>query len=214
MAPSLAGATPRYARNKLALILLALLVLFDAGRVRASDTLRCGSRLVSVEAIAAEVAATCGEPAYRDQWFYTQPPYGGYAADVEVWYYNFGPSRLLQVLKFRNDRLVDVQTDGYGFYGNGDGRCAPSAIVTGMSKYRLLAECGEPASKRAENVLQGLPLQRNGRGYYTPGYNPVQPVYLEHWIYNFGSSLLLREVTLQNGRVSEVESTDRGFDTP
>ncbi len=178
---------------------------------RADDTLRCGSRLVSVDALTAQVAATCGEPTYRDRWYYNPAlADSGYAPDIEVWTYNFGSSRLLQVLKFRNDRLVDVQTDGYGF-SDTDGHCGPSAIVVGMSKYRLLAQCGEPASKRAEQVLQGFAVPRDARQY---GYNPVRPVYLEHWVYNFGSSSLLRDVTLQNGRVSDVDSGTRGFDTP
>lgn len=188
-------------------------MLLCSASLHAADTLRCGSRLVSLEDLSAQVLAVCGEPTYRDQWYYELPYNRGYAADVEVWTYNFGPSRLLQVLKFRDDRLIDIQSDGYGFYSSAEPHCAPSAVIEGLSKYRLLATCGEPVSKRAENILEPLTAPNGGFGRYGP-YGALTPVYRERWVYNFGSSSLLREVTLENGRVTEVRSGARGFDVP
>jgi hypothetical protein len=34
---------------------------------------------------------------------------------VEIWTYNFGPHELIYVLTFRDDRLVRIQTRGYGY---------------------------------------------------------------------------------------------------
>jgi hypothetical protein len=190
-----------------AALLLALVFCWPAA---GDDVLRCGSRLVSRGMLMAEVRALCGEPAYRDAW-YTALPYGGYAADVEVWYYNFGPSQLLRLLKFRNGELESIGADGYGFSAPPQPSCGPGDIVTGMSKYRLLLTCGEPVSKRAEDLLEPVPpraaMALGYGGYYTP-------VYREEWVYNFGSRYFLRKVILENGRVSEVRDGARGFDGP
>lgn len=186
-----------------------------------ADTIRCGSRLVSVGALAAEVEARCGPPSYRDVEGYALPRGRGYAADVEIWTYNFGPDRLLEQLKFRNGRLVNINSDGYGFASTPPGHCGPSDIAVGMSKYRLLSECGEPISKQAEEVTVPLVIDGISRrqmpqgGSGSPdvgGY--VQEVYREVWIYNFGPSYFLRKVILVNGRVGEVSDGKRGFAEP
>ncbi|MDI3260105.1 MAG: DUF2845 domain-containing protein [Sinobacteraceae bacterium] len=188
-----------------------LLLLALSGSAAGDDVMRCGSRLVSRGMPTAEVRALCGEPAYRDAW-YAALPYGGYAADIEVWYYNFGPSQLLRLLKFRNGELESIGADGYGFTPPPRPDCGPGDILPGMSKYRLLSSCGEPLSKRAEDLLVPVPPRSTealgyGGGYYTP-------VYREEWIYNFGARYFLRKVILENGRVSEVRDGERGFDTP
>jgi hypothetical protein len=174
---------------------------------QAADSLRCGSRLVSVEASMAEVQSKCGAPDYRDRWQFglTRPP--GYAADTEVWYYNLGPSQLLRILKFRNGRLVGIDYDGYGFSVSDDRRCAPGDIVEGLSKYRLLMRCGEPQSRDTRQLL--VPAQSSDGRIYG---DYLTPVYREDWVYNFGPRYLQREVRLENGFVTEVQSGERGFD--
>jgi len=192
-------------------VLLVLLVLAPAAQ--AADTLRCGSRLVSVGELAAKVEALCGRPAYKDVegGAYAR----GYDAAEELWTYNFGPNRLLQQLRFRDGRLDSIHSGGYGFNADEPGHCGPSTIVAGLSKYELLHDCGEPISKRAETVL--VPLVRDGPVYRRPdgvyayqgGYQ--REVFREHWVYNFGANYFLRDVTLENGKVIDVEDGERGF---
>jgi hypothetical protein len=110
--------------------------------------MRCGARLVSVEAVAAEVQALCGAPDFRDRR--VLPLRYGYDADTEVWYYNRGPSRLVRVLTFRDGRLTDVATDGYGFVPPAQPQCSPGDLREGMSKYRLLAFWAEPVPARGD----------------------------------------------------------------
>lgn len=179
----------------------------------AVDSIRCGSRLVAVEARAAEVLAACGEPAYRDVWTFQQPNTQSWVSDLEEWYYNFGSSQLLRVLRLRNGRVVDIDSDGYGFNGTGPRRCEPGSLVEGQSKYRLLLSCGEPLTRRAHNTYRPLrgrsPPHPGARDYYHRDEYLV-PVYREEWVYNFGSRYLMRVVTLENGRIVNIENGERG----
>ncbi|GAC1629056.1 MAG: hypothetical protein NVS9B10_19700 [Nevskia sp.] len=192
-----------------------LWALVAAPPAQAADSLRCGSRIVSVEAILPAVLAACGEPAYRDVWRYYDDSYARYVGDTEVWTYNFGPNQLLRILRFRDGRLNAIETDGYGFRAPGNGRCAPTAIIGGLSKYRLVSACGEPATKRALGYL--VPDRRRGfdrdGGELSRGFR-LQPSYREEWTYNFGARYLLRRVMLENGRVVDVEDGERGYDAP
>lgn len=201
----------------LVIVVLGLIAL-TPWRAQASDTIRCGSRLVSVGDLAAEVEARCGSPSYRNVENEVLPRGRGYAADVEIWTYNFGPNRLLQRLRFRDGRLVDISSDGYGFSGQPQDHCRPDEIVVGMSQYQLLFECGEPISKRAETVLapdfRGGGIYRRPDGVYAYRGGYAREVYREHWVYNFGPSYFMRDVVLENGKVREVRDGKRGFNPP
>jgi len=175
-----------------------------SGPVAAGDTLRCGSRIVSIDMIAAAVRAICGEPAYRDYWPSPDRRYWPGAEDTETWTYNFGPNQLLRILRFRGQRLRSIETDGYGFNGDGAHLCEPNEIVSGISKYRLLARCGDPVATRAIGYVAGEFDDHWGQ-------RTILPAYREEWTYNFGTRYLLREVILENGRVSRVFDGDRGF---
>jgi len=176
----------------------------------AADSLRCGSRIVSTGARALEVEAVCGEPDYRDVWSYQVR--GRIVADDEEWTYNFGANQLLRILHFSNGRLSRIDSDGYGFSTRRGANCQPADIVEGVSKYRLLARCGEPDAQEATQLLAPSREHRYHHAY--PG-GPrdwtVQQVYRERWLYDFGSSYLQREVTLENGRVTDVQNGQRGF---
>jgi hypothetical protein len=194
--------------------LLALLLLTAAQSGWAGDSMRCGSRLVAVEARAAEVLAACGEPHFRDVFTYPGATAPGEIAGVEQWVYNFGPNQLLRILKIRDGQLIDIETDGYGFSSGGDGRCSSSDIIEGQSKYRLLRACGEPFTRRTLGYVSSV----GERGTYVgPGgkrrrnFFPTE-VYREEWVYNLGSRQFLRVVTLEDGVVTEVENGARGFD--
>lgn len=192
-------------------IVLWLLSGVWAAPVVASDVLRCGSRLVQTGATPAEVQALCGEPAFRDDWGVA--PTGGFGPtrSVEQWTYDFGPSQLLQVLLFRDRQLQSITADGYGLSRRPGGGCRHTDIVPGLSKYRLLARCGEPTSAEAFHVLAPPRHPRHGP-FDRYGYPPqVIEVYRENWVYNFGPGTLQRLLTLENGRVVTVDNGKRGF---
>ena len=206
-----------YDRPRLWLRLLVLAGILAAGSSEAGS-LRCGSRLVDEGDQAAELLAACGEPALRDPWSY-QLPRGGYVADIELWVYDLGPNQLLRLGKLRDGRISEIETDGYGFLplnSSAPPRCEPRLIGPGLSKYRLLRLCGEPLTRRAESILKPLYVRpeiyrrdQNGHAYRN---QYVTPVYREEWVYNLGPRTAMRQVTIEDGWVVEVEQLDRGFD--
>jgi hypothetical protein len=197
-------------------VLLPIVLGTPAPELYAADSMRCGSRLVSVEDRAAEILAACGEPDDREVHSYPGVADAREIAEVERWTYNFGPNQLLHVLKLRHGRLVDIETDGYGFRPGQADRCDPSALVEGLSRFRLVRSCGPPLTRRNLGYVQTYrPLPRDPyagpRSRGTRGGYAVE-VHREEWVYNFGSRYLLKIVTIEDGVVTEVDNGDRGFD--
>jgi hypothetical protein len=87
--------------------------------------LDCDGRLVSEGQAPWEVQAICGEPTQVHDTvdIVLHPAYDPFgrvvnylpvAVPKSVWTYNFGPSRLVYVLTFRDGKLVHIETGGYG----------------------------------------------------------------------------------------------------
>lgn len=187
----------------------------------AAGSMRCEGRIIQEGALAAEVLGACGEPVYRDPWTLQSPHTHLLVVDTEEWYYNFGSSQLLRLVKIRNGKVVDIDSDGYGYNDPPRPPCDPLDIVPGLSKFRLILRCGDPVTRKSQSVLAPL----NPRGGTDPFYGSVDPgadrypyngylvpVFREEWVYNFGSRYLMRIVTLEDGRVSDVQNGNRGFD--
>ena len=189
-------------------ILLFLVPAVWTGAASAAGSMRCNGRIVSEGMSAAAVLLACGEPAYRDTW--SEDATGGrLLADSEEWYYNFGSNQLLRILHLRGGTVSEIATDGYGFDELPNPPCNPGRIVEGLTKYRLYLLCGPPLTRRVQSLVSAY--DRYGR----PGYDPrgyYSPVYREEWTYNFGSAYLMRLVTLENGRVTDVQNSERGSD--
>lgn len=194
---------------------VGILALVLSCAAQAGSSMRCGARIVGDEDLAAELLAACGEPSYRDR-LQVQIPSGAYVADTEIWTYDFGPQKLLQLVTLRDGQITDIDSDGYGFAPNKNPRCEPRQVVAGLSKYRLVAQCGEPLTQRSETALRPLHLRtdiyRGGSDAYAGRRHYLTSVYREEWVYNFGSRSPMRRVILEDGRVSNVEAIDRGFD--
>lgn len=187
---------------------------FAAG---ASDGLRCEEGLVDRGDGPERVRAACGEPDFVDRWDLSRIPPRRRIPRIETWVYNRGPQRLITILRFREGRLVEVKKDGYGFTAPGPRDCEPNRIAPGMSKYRLLEFCGEP--DRKESVILHRAPRREPRRHDPFRHEPLRrgpggtfvPVRRETWLYNFGSSRLVREVILENGVVADVVVGERGY---
>lgn len=80
----------------------------------------CGGRVISTGDSAAEVAAKCGEPAWKDRHDeiirerVDENTVRKVVVTVEDWTYNFGPNRLLRIFTMRNGRVTAVRTGDYG----------------------------------------------------------------------------------------------------
>ena len=117
-----------------AIILAALLALALAAPPAAA--MRCGSRLVSEGDPRDKVYADCGPPTSAEAWDEEQYEYFGRPPDsrqyreferygnsyrvraivrVEVWTYNYGPSRFMDFVRFENGRVRRIESGGYGY---------------------------------------------------------------------------------------------------
>jgi|SRR5688572_15239440 hypothetical protein len=105
-----------------AMVILAMLWwgLFDPALA-----LQCDGKVVSMGYHRWRVREICGEPANIQDIQQLTPrryydPYQRIYVDTfvhvnkSIWTYNFGPSRLIYILTFENDKLVNIETDGYG----------------------------------------------------------------------------------------------------
>jgi len=180
------------------LILVAGLLL--AGPV---DAFRCGNKLVSEGDHQYDVLAKCGEPDYRERRPAAILPGVGPVDVTETWYYNPGTNRLIRILRFHRGRLRTIETGGYGFdSATADRSCRPHELDTGMSKYELLARCGEPVARNSW-IAHGGPRFRHRRYWHGPAL-------VEEWTYVFGSTRLRRHVRIVNGRVADIQLGERG----
>lgn len=126
---------PTVRRNLLAVLPgLALLASHPA------QALRCGQRLVTEGMVETQVIELCGEPVARRHLGYVLRPYflrvptgtagmratrqiyGGYHEELPVTEltFNFGPRKLMRVLRFEGGRLSSIRTAGYGYREKGD----------------------------------------------------------------------------------------------
>jgi hypothetical protein len=178
-------------------LLLALVLALGLLPAERAEALRCNGSLVSEGDAGFQVREACGAPDYVQPLY----AYGHGHVVEELWYYNFGPHRLLRELRFRDGRLQRILTPGRGFRERERaGGCVPVDVATGMTAYELLTRCGEPAQREARSLLS-----RDHRGGIDYGYRRV---WIEDWYYPFGDQYLDRRVRLTDGRVTDVDTVD------
>ncbi|MEO8461489.1 MAG: DUF2845 domain-containing protein [Dokdonella sp.] len=181
---------------------IALLFCFASP---AAFALRCGSRVISSGDQDFKVRSRCGDPLWIDEFI-------GYdvignrnfqqqiEVQVQVWYYNFGPSQLMRRLRFRNGVLADEETLGYGVNTIGD-NCDANLNYTGLSVGELIARCGQPATRRGTTDTIGRRI--------APGFGHISAQRREDWIYDFGGNSFMRMVHLVDGQVTGVSTLPR-----
>jgi len=181
--------------------------------------LRCGSELVSKGDRKIEVLKACSEPFLVDNWEEENVAFQGDEATVvgektihsiEVWTYNFGPTRFMQFLRFKNGKLDNISTGPYGFNKSAlttksDPDCR-KPVSDGNRKIEVLTNCGEPTTKDTWQVERII--KHKDKGLVTG-----RKVYIatEEWTYNFGPNRFMLFITLENGIVVNIETGDHGF---
>jgi hypothetical protein len=117
----------RRTRARLTHVWVAVVVLTTwlGGTRGLAWALDCEGRLVSEGQAPWEVQAICGEPAQVQDTveIILQPVYDPFGRVVDhlpvavpksMWTYNFGSSRLIYFLTFRDGKLAHIETGGYG----------------------------------------------------------------------------------------------------
>jgi hypothetical protein len=85
-----------------------------------SSRSQCSDQIISVGDSAADVMAKCGKPAWQDKREEVirvqldDNTVRKVSVIVEDWTYNLGPNQFLRIFTFRNGKITDVRTDGYG----------------------------------------------------------------------------------------------------
>lgn len=188
--------------NMLRLLLCGWLLL---AIMPAAHALRCGSRITSSGDFDFQVRDRCGDPYWIEDHYQfisigTESPLQSTQQIVyTAWFYNFGPSRLLVRMLFRDGRLLREDTLGYGVTDIGDS-CGPTKLIQGTSSGELVAYCGQPLSRNAQ---PGMTLRRLGSGIYSKTDN-----YRENWVYDLGGDWLY-VMHLRNGHTESVEHVQR-----
>mgnify|MGYP003500245364 CR=1 FL=1 len=182
-------------------VLLRLALLAALLAAAPAQALRCDGRLVGTGDHAVQV-----EPYWIEsysEWLVVgenQALERRIERQLEAWYYNFGPDRLLHRLLFIDGRLVRDDTLGYGVSKIG-GRCNYDTLDRGLSIGEVVARCGLPASQSRRYGLvtlrddSGLAREREARR--------------DEWIYDPGSGRRLQLIVFVDGRVAERELLDR-----
>lgn len=88
-------------------------------------------------------------------------------------------------------------------------RCGNKLISEGDTRGELLARCGEPADVTHNVALRPPIIWEGGRPWRVPG-GDIE-VQIEIWTYNFGSTQLMRRITLEDGRVKRIDTLGYGY---
>ena len=123
--------------HKSILILLAIAALITTMPTDAIAGVRCSGEVITEGDTTYETRKHCGEPDHIDSWEeerilrdfrrrrtdddiygrgrgYREPFLVKETIRVEIWTYDWGPSRLIHLLRFENGKLRDIETGGYG----------------------------------------------------------------------------------------------------
>lgn len=105
-------------------------------------------------------------------------------------------------------------------------RCGRALVSDGDHPGKVLLECGEPLYKEHKTIYRsGLPNRYpgwSGSGGFQQRYETLTEreialhnrstveVPVEVWVYNFGRSALMKEITFVDGRLTEIKSLGYG----
>jgi hypothetical protein len=171
--------------------------------------LRCGSDLVHKGDHVIEVLNKCGEPVWRERWedeiierrfFDTLERQ---TVVMEEWLYDFGPTRLLHILRFRNSRLESIATGDRGSRLSVQSCREGKVLSIGDTKFEVLSMCGPPDFSEIRDADE-LIINRFDRSRRTT-------IRIDEWTYNFGPSYFLLHLIFENGRLKRMNTGGYGF---
>jgi hypothetical protein len=125
--------------------------------------------------------------------------------------------RLIILVSFSLGLGLSTQAYSDGFW------CDGKLISTGITKYEVLHECGEPDYKevRFEKRIRRdffrdlfLPdevYRYREREQYREPFLVEEEMMIEEWTYNLGPTRFIRYLTFENGRLVRITTGDYGF---
>lgn len=186
----------------LAAIILASVVMLLAAAPAQADTMYCDGRLVQVGDPIWQVGRVCPRPFWREDRDepVARTPDGRVLGwhRVEVWTLNFGASRFMRQLVFRDGYLQRIDQLGYGVrWEPGSQRCSWRELdQAGATAAEVFARCGEPDYRYSLSPLTGF------GGYAGIWAGHVQR---ERWVYDFADGRQARELDFIDGRLDRIQ---------
>ncbi len=121
----------------------------------------------------------------------------------EEWTYDFGPTRLVQILRFKDGRLIHIKSGSYGGKTEERPKSRIPIIALGNSKAQVVSKWGRPNDVAKRTEMR--------RFYGARGVLIQQSVQIEEWTYDFGPHRLIRIVSFEDGKL--VSNKSRGYGT-
>ena len=204
------------------LLLVLLLNSSMCSSVARADSLRCESHLVSLGDTKEEVEGICGSPTFVDssqeerviKTYYSKKHRDGELKDeyeflgerssivnLEEWTYNFGSSRFIQTLKFKDNKLVSIKAGDYGFDEVDD----DFSVKKGDSKAMIWMKYGKPLDIQKKSTYE-TNVTRERDGDYLYEEKCLTPIVEEEWIYDIGSDHYLQKLIFRDNRLVSFKS--------
>ena len=87
-------------------------------------------------------------------------------------------------------------------------RCGTGVVSTGDSTMKLLQYCGEPTMREQQERRVPTRSYDQFRGAYYDDYIAVP---YEIWTYNFGPRRFVQRITIEDGKIKQIESAGYGY---
>lgn len=81
--------------------------------------------------------------------------------------------------------------------------CMGGIVSVGDSRVELVTKCGEPDWKDSHDEVISERIDSDTKRKLV--------VVVDEWTYNFGTSQLLRIVTMKNGRITDIQTGNYGY---
>lgn len=210
-------------RRHIRLVLAAWLALPLTAR---ADSIRCEGGIVSLGDTKLDLLGKCGAPAFREaqeaERARVRVDAGGRAVTarssavaVERWTYDFGPRRFIQHVTLEAGTVKAVERGGYGYDPATRreaepiprARCDQLGFRIGDSSFDLVARCGEPAVRDVKVVTRTVSTPDGAGGLVATTLTTT----VELWTYDLGPQVLIRRLTLDDGKVVRVDTGGYGY---
>jgi hypothetical protein len=87
-------------------------------------------------------------------------------------------------------------------------RCGSGIVDTGDTTLKLVRLCGQPTLKEQQERRVLTRSYDQLRGVYFDDYLTVP---YEIWTYNFGPQRFVQRITIENGKIKQIESSGYGY---
>ena len=188
------------------LLLLSVFVSWSAE----AQTFRCGGKIVSTGDTKVDVIGKCGEPTSKDSredkvvTTRNDDTMQKVSVIVDEWTYNLGPNELIRVLRFRDGKLTDIETAGYGYSNQKPVfQCDGAFPSIGSTKSEVFSRCGEPTLKEERNEKTVAGADKGSK-------REIATV-VEQWTYNLGPRKFMRIFTFKNGKITDIKTGGYGY---